>query len=96
MRIFSKRELIKIGHGGIQKMDLASKHVSGLPGRRKRGFLGMNGVALARYGLIFNHNEATGSRKVCRYLPGLRDTIFISKMAAKVPKSKNPANYHIF
>ena len=37
--------------------------------------LGVNGVAMARHGLILNHNEATGSRKVSRYLPDLRDTI---------------------
>ena len=37
--------------------------------------LGMNGVAVAQNGPILDHNEATGSRKVSRYLPDLRDTI---------------------
>ena len=38
--------------------------------------LGMNGVAVARYGLIFSEDGATGSRKVFRYLWGLWDAIF--------------------
>ena len=37
--------------------------------------LDMNGVAVARHGLILWENEATGSRKVSKYLPGLRDAI---------------------
>ena len=37
--------------------------------------LGANGVPVARYGLIFKHTEATGSRKVSRYLPDLREVI---------------------
>ena len=32
----------------------------------------MNMVAMARHGLILNDNEATGSGKVSKYLPGLR------------------------
>ena len=51
--------------------------------------LGTDGVAMARHGLILSQNEATGSRKVSRYLPDLRDAIKISKMTAKVQKSKN-------
>ena len=47
----------------------------------------MNSVAMARHGLILNHNEAMGSRKVFKYLPGLRDTIKKQKL---LPKSKNP------
>ena len=43
--------------------------------RRKSLILGTNGVAVPRHGLILNHNEATGSRKVSRYLPGLREAI---------------------
>ena len=35
----------------------------------------MNGVTIARHGPILEHNEATGSRKVSRYLPDLWDTI---------------------
>ena len=42
---------------------------------------------MARHGLILSHNEATGYRKVSRYLPDLRDAIKILKMTAKVPKS---------
>ena len=38
--------------------------------------LGVNGVAMGRYGLILWENEATGSRKVSRCLWGLRDAIF--------------------
>ena len=37
--------------------------------------LGTNGVAVARYGLIFSEDGATGSRKVFRYLWGLWDAI---------------------
>ena len=36
---------------------------------------GMNGVAVARHGPILKDNEAMGSGKVFKYLPGLRDTI---------------------
>ena len=54
------------------------------------------GVAMARYGLILWENGATGSGKVSKYLPGLRDANKNSKMAAKVQKSKNPVFYRIF
>ena len=54
---------------------------------------GMKGVAMARHGPILKDNEATGSGKVFKYLPGLRDTIKKSKMAAKVQKYRNPGNY---
>ena len=57
---------------------------------------GVNGVAVDRHGLILWENEATGSGKVFRYLPGLRDTIKKSKLYAKVQKSKNTAFYRIF
>ena len=36
---------------------------------------GMNGVAMARNGLILSQDGATGSRKVFRYLWGLWDII---------------------
>ncbi len=39
---------------------------------------GMNGVAVARYELILSEDGATGSRKVFRYLLGLRDAIYNS------------------
>ena len=38
--------------------------------------LGVNGGAMDRHGLILWENEATGSRKVFRYLLDLRDAIF--------------------
>ena len=41
---------------------------------RKLIVLGMNGVAVARHGLILRENDATGVRKVFRYLRDLRDT----------------------
>ena len=46
---------------------------------QKSVVLGLNGVGVARHGPILNHSEATGSRKVSRYLPDLRDTIFAQK-----------------
>ena len=48
---------------------------------------GVNGVDMDRHGLILWENEATGPRKVSKYLLGLRDAIFSSKMA---PETKNP------
>ena len=36
---------------------------------------GVNGVAVARHGLIFGEDGATGSRKVSGYLRDLQDTI---------------------
>ena len=50
---------------------------------------------MARNGLILNHNEATGSRKVFRYLWGLWDTIKKSNLIAKVQKCRNTVNYRI-
>jgi len=44
-------------------------------GREKVMILGVNGVGVARYGLILWENDATGSRKVFKYLPGLREAI---------------------
>ena len=46
----------------------------------KDGKSGMNGVAVARHGLIFGEDGATGCRKVFRCLRGLWDFILISKM----------------
>ena len=57
---------------------------------------GMKWVAMARHGPILKDNEATGSGKVFKYLPGLRDTTKKSKMAAKAQKSKNTVFYRIF
>ena len=50
--------------------------------------LGMNGVAMARHGLILWENEATGSRKVSKYLPGLRDAVLGPKNVSKTTKQK--------
>ena len=44
---------------------------------------GMNGVAVARNGLILWENDATGSRKVFRWLRGLWDTIKKQKWLQK-------------
>ena len=41
--------------------------------------LGLNGVAVARHGPILADSEATGSRKLSRYLPDLREAIFDQK-----------------
>jgi hypothetical protein len=41
---------------------------------------GMNGVAVAQYGLVLGERGATGSRKVSGCLRGPRDTIKTSKM----------------
>ena len=51
---------------------------------------------MARHGPILNHNEATGSRKVLKYLLGLWDIISILKIAAKVQKSKNAVKCVVF
>ena len=48
----------------------------------------MNEGAVARHWPILNNDEATGSGKVSKYLPGLWDTIKNSKMAAKVKKKQ--------
>ena len=37
--------------------------------------LGMNGIAVARNGLILWENDAVGSRKVFKYLRGLWEAI---------------------
>ena len=50
---------------------------------KKTVILGLNGVAVARHGPILDDSGATGSRKVSRYLPDLRDTIKKSKMTRR-------------
>ena len=47
-------------------------------------------VAVTRLGLILWENEATGSRKVLKYLPDLRDRTQISKIVKMTEKPKNP------
>ena len=64
--------------------------------RQMQVISGVNGVAVDRHGLILRENDATGSRKVFKCLPGLRDTIFISKMPAEDQQSQNPVFYRIF
>ena len=54
------------------------------------------GVAMDRHGLILWENEATGSRKVFRYLLDLRDAIFLLKMVPDTRESENPDVYRIF
>ena len=51
-------------------------------------FSGTIGVAVRVLEAILRENEATGSRKVFKYLPGLQDTILSPKLLDKVPKSK--------
>ena len=59
-----------------------------MPRTHKLAIWDTNVVAMARHGLISNNNEATGSAKVFKYLPGLRGTISISKKPAKVSNKK--------
>ena len=49
--------------------------------RKVEVILEVNGVAMDRHGLILWENEATGSRKVFKYLWGLWDAIFLLKIA---------------
>ena len=49
----------------------------------------MNGVAVARNGPRLWENDATGSRKVFKYLLDLWDTLTKTKNVAKVQKFKN-------
>ena len=72
---------ISVSNKNIEKSRRLSTHDA-----HKSTILGMNGVHMARHGLISNDNEATGSGKVFKYPPGLQDIIFISKIAAKVQK----------
>ena len=68
----------------VEKVGVGSTMCPACQERRTCVILGMNGVAVARHGLILNQDGATSFRKVSRYLPGLRDAIQNSKMAAKV------------
>ncbi len=75
------------GDPGILKMGPTTK--SGLPRTNKLIFVGMNGVAMARHGLILSQDEATSLRKVFECLLDLWDAILNSIITAKVPKSQN-------
>ena len=62
-------------------------------------FSGTIGIAVRVLEAILRENEATGSRKVFKYLLGLQDTILSPKLLDKVPKSKKSKNavfYRIF
>ena len=48
------------------------------------------------YNIILWENEATGSRKVFKYLPGLRDSIKKTKCNPKVSQTQNTIFYRIF
>ncbi len=55
-----------------------------------KSVLGAKWVAVARHGLILWENEATGSRKVFKYLPGLCDTILrLNIINKKIKKTTN-------
>ncbi len=61
-------------------------------------FSGTIGVAVRVLEAILRENEATGSRKVSKYLLGRQDTILSPKLLDKVPKSqksKNPVFHRI-
>ena len=53
---------------------------------RKLVISGTSVVAMACHGPILNNNEAMGSGKVFKYLPGLRDTIQQFKNGRQSPK----------
>ena len=55
----------------------------------KCAILGVNGVAMARHGLILSQDGATSLGKVFKYLPGLRDTIKTSKITKKTENRTN-------
>ena len=66
---------------------------------RKSIISGLNGVVVARHGPILNHSEATGSRKLSRYLPDLREAIFDQKNQKMCKNIENPiftVNFRIF
>ena len=50
--------------------------------------IGLNGVAVARHGLILGHNGATGSRKLLEYLPALPDPLKIRQNMLKRQQTK--------
>ena len=58
--------------------------------------LDVNGGGVARNGPILWENDATGSRKVFKYLPDLWEAISNSKITPEVQKNKNTVNYRIF
>ena len=68
---------LKVGTKNQKSLSYSGEHVIwGMQVRKSEVFWGVNGVAMDRHGLILWENEATGSRKVFRYLLDLRDAIF--------------------
>ena len=67
-------------------MEIAFGNISDLGRTRLTFFVisEVNGVLVARNGLILSQNGATDSRKVSKYLLGLRDALKTSKTASKV------------
>ncbi len=57
--------------------------------------MGVTEVAMDRHGLILWENEAAGSRKVSKYLPGLRDAIFGPTIGKTIPNPTIPI-YYVF
>ena len=55
---------------------VATEHMSSGEMCKHVVFRGLNGVAMDRHGLILWENEATGSRKVFRFLQDLGEAIF--------------------
>ena len=58
--------------------------------------LGLNGVVVARHGLILRENEATGVRKVFRYPRDLRDSVTNSKKVVRTQKSKKNPRFTVY
>ena len=54
--------------------------------------LGMNGIAVARNGPILWENDATGSRKVFKWLRGFWEAIKIRKLLQKSGNGKSRKN----
>ena len=75
---------------------VSTQNMLGLPKRGKGIILGTNGVAMARHGLILSQDEATSLGNVFKHLPGLRDIVLRSKIAAESPKSQNTVFDRIF
>ena len=57
--------------------------------RKNEVILDMNGVAVARHGLILWENEATGSRKLSRCLRGLKNLIYKLKITKIIEIPRN-------
>ena len=72
-RIIYIRHRINILYFMFKKMNILRVWTFG--SGHKLIVLGVNGVAMARHGLILNRSEAIGCGKVSGYLPDLWDTI---------------------